>query len=353
MVMKWDMEILSKPATTKPVMIDPFGRHIRYLRLSVTDRCDFRCFYCMEEHMTFLPKRDLLSLEELEQVANCFIDLGVRKLRLTGGEPLMRRNIMWLIERLGKRINAKNHDGCGLDELTLTTNGSQLTKYAKPLYEAGVRRINVSLDSLKEERFQSITRKGNLPQVMEGIFAAKAAGLHIKINMVALKSLNDDEVMDMLDWCHQHQFDLTFIEVMPMGDIGNEQRLEQYWSLSDLRQALEKHVTLTPLAFRTAGPARYFKVEETNQMLGFITPLSHNFCENCNRVRLTCTGTLYSCLGQDDHMELRDIIRTQDKAALQQAIHQAIALKPKGHDFIIDRQRGVNRQARFMSTTGG
>jgi len=329
-------------------MIDPFGRTVSYLRVSVTDRCDFRCVYCMAEDMTFLPRSDLLSLEELDRLCSAFIRMGVRKLRLTGGEPLVRRGIMDLIRRLGRHIPTR-----ALDELTLTTNASQLAKYADELADAGVRRINVSLDTLDADRFTILTRWGRLPQVLEGIFAAKRAGLRIKINMVALRDMMEAEYDRMIAWCGEHGFDLTLIEVMPMGDIG-PQRIDQYLPLTELRQQLAQRWTLIDSDYRTGGPARYVTVEETGQRLGFITPLTHNFCESCNRVRLTCTGTLYMCLGQDDAADLRQVLRSGvDDAGVEEAIRQAIAHKPKGHDFIIDRARPAAAVVRHMSVTGG
>jgi cyclic pyranopterin phosphate synthase len=327
-------------------MIDPFGRAITYLRVSVTDRCDFRCTYCMAEDMVFLPKSDLLSLEELDRLCNAFIGRGVTKLRLTGGEPLVRRNVMWLIERLGARL------GHGLEELTLTTNGSQLARHAAGLARAGVKRINVSLDTLDPDNFARITRWGRLPQVLEGIFAAKAAGLAIKINAVALAGQNEDELSDMLAWCGQHGFDLCLIETMPMGDI-DEDRTARYLPLSLVKAQLSRHWTLTSSDYATGGPARYFDVAETGRRLGLITPMTHNFCEGCNRVRLTCTGTLYMCLGQDDAADLRAPLRASAADdELNQAITAAIAAKPKGHDFVIGRhaQPAVKRH---MSVTGG
>ncbi|MEK9904545.1 MAG: GTP 3',8-cyclase MoaA [Rhodospirillales bacterium] len=330
-------------------IIDPFGLAISYLRVSVTDRCDFRCVYCMSENMSFLPKKDLLTLEELERVCRVFVDLGVRKLRLTGGEPLVRRNVMELINNLGKLIGQGK-----LDELTLTTNGSQLARFAAPLVAAGVRRINVSLDTLDPEKFKAITRWGRLEQVLEGLEAAKHAGLSIKINAVALKGVNEHEIDRMLDWCGNEGFDLTLIEVMPMGDIGGEDRLEQYLPLSLVRSRLQKRFTLEESSHRTGGPARYFDIKETGQRLGFITPLTHNFCEDCNRVRLTCTGTLFMCLGQDDDADLREPLRSsEDDHAVKQAIQNAIARKPKGHDFVIDRRQGAQSVGRHMSVTGG
>lgn len=330
-------------------VIDPFGRAITYLRVSVTDRCDFRCVYCMSEHMSFLPKKDLLTLEELERVCRAFVRLGVRKLRLTGGEPLVRRNVMQLIQNLGGLIDAG-----ALDELTLTTNGSQLERFAVPLVDAGVRRVNVSLDTLDATKFKDITRWGRLDQVLRGLEAAKQAGLQIKINAVALKGVNEDEIERMLDWCGAEGFDLTLIEVMPMGDIGGEERLDQYLPLSLVRANLAKRFTLEESTHKTGGPARYFDVKETGQRLGFITPLTHNFCEACNRVRMTCTGTLYMCLGQEDAADLREPLRSSsDDAALEAAVRDAIAHKPKGHDFVIDRRQGAKSVGRHMSVTGG
>ncbi|MDQ2805062.1 MAG: GTP 3',8-cyclase MoaA [Pseudomonadota bacterium] len=328
-------------------MIDPFGRAISYLRVSVTDRCDLRCVYCMAEDMTFLPKKDVLTLEELERIATAFIRLGTRKLRLTGGEPLVRRNVMTLFERLGSRI------GNGLDELTLTSNGTQLARHAEALVAAGVRRINVSLDTLDPTKFAAITRWGRIEQVQDGIFAAKAAGLAVKINAVALKGVNEQEFDQMLAWCGEHGFDLCLIETMPMGDISGD-RTDQYLPLSLVRSRLRRRWTLNETAYRTGGPARYFDVAETGRRIGFITPMTHNFCESCNRVRLTCTGTLYMCLGQNDHADLRAVLRDgADDAALEAAIRGAIARKPKGHDFIIDRRHDRPAVARHMSVTGG
>jgi len=329
-------------------MIDPFGRHVSYMRVSVTDRCDFRCVYCMAEDMTFLPKKDVLSLEELERLCGAFIRRGVRKLRLTGGEPLVRRGIMTLINNLGKHLETG-----ALDELTLTTNGSQLARYADDLVAAGVRRINVSVDTLDPDKFREATRWGRLEQVMEGLAAAKKAGLAVKINAVALKHLNAAEFDDMIRWCGENGFDLTLIETMPLGEI-NEDRVDQYLPLSEVRQDLDKRWTLTDIPYRTGGPARYTEIEETGRKLGFITPLTHNFCESCNRVRLTCTGTLYMCLGQEDAADLRAPLRaSDDDAVLDQAITDAIARKPKGHDFIIDRRNQGPAVGRHMSMTGG
>jgi cyclic pyranopterin phosphate synthase len=332
-----------------PQLIDPFQRAITYLRVSVTDRCDFRCLYCMSEEMTFLPRRDLLTLEELDRLCTNFIGLGVRKLRITGGEPLVRKNIMWFFDRMGR------HLGTGaLDELTVTTNGSQLSRFAQPLADAGVRRVNVSLDTLDEAKFKRITRWGRLAQVLDGINAAQKAGLKVKINAVALKGTNDDEIETMAEWCASMGMDLTFIEVMPMGEMGEENRLDQYYALDDLRADLGKRWTLTESDFKTGGPARYFRVEETGQRIGFITPLTHNFCESCNRVRLTCTGQLYMCLGQDDDADLRAVMRGgADDARLETAIREAITRKPKGHDFDYSRQQVEGQVTRHMNVTGG
>jgi GTP 3',8-cyclase len=330
-------------------LIDPFARAIRYLRVSVTDRCDFRCVYCMSENMTFLPKADLLTLEELDRMCSAFIRLGVEKLRITGGEPLVRRGIMTFFQSMTRHLASG-----ALQELTLTTNGSQLEKYAADLYAAGVRRINVSLDTLDEAKFAQITRWGRLPQVLRGIDAAQAAGLKVKINAVALKGFNEDELFTLTEWCASRAMDLTFIEVMPMGDIGNEDRLGQYWSLRDLRATLSEQYTLTDLSERSGGPARYVRVEQTGAKIGFITPLSHNFCESCNRVRLTCTGEIYTCLGQEGHSDLRGPLRAStEDAPLENAIRAAIGLKPKGHDFDYSRQKVDGQVSRHMSHTGG
>ncbi|MEO1092338.1 MAG: GTP 3',8-cyclase MoaA [Pseudomonadota bacterium] len=330
------------------MLVDPFQRAVTYVRLSVTDRCDFRCGYCMAEHMTFLPKRDLLTLEELDRLASAFVALGVRKIRLTGGEPLVRRNVLWLIERLCRHVDAGR-----LDELTLTTNGSQLAKLADRLVDTGVRRINVSLDTLNADRFRAITRWGDFHQVMSGIQAAKNAGLQVKINAVALKGVNEDELDRMLGWCGEEGFDLTLIETMPMGEI-DEDRTDQYLPLSRVRAQLERRWTLIDTDYRTGGPARYVHVQETGRRLGFITPLTHNFCESCNRVRVTCTGTMVMCLGQDDSADLRSALRASaDDAALIDAIREGITRKPRGHDFVIDRRRRRPAVARHMSVTGG
>jgi cyclic pyranopterin phosphate synthase len=329
-------------------LIDPHGRTVDYLRVSVTDRCDFRCVYCMAEDMTFLPKKDILSLEELERVCSAFVERGVTKLRLTGGEPLVRRNIMWLIESLSRHLKTGS-----LRELTLTTNASQLEKYAQPLADAGVKRLNVSLDTLDAEKFTAITRWGKLEKVLAGLEAAKRAGLAIKINAVALKGVNDGEFDRLVGWCGDEGFDLTFIEVMPMGEIG-ETRLDQYLPLSMVRAKLKESWTLEDIDYSTGGPARYVKVKETGGRIGFITPLTHNFCESCNRVRLTCTGMLYMCLGQDDDADLRAAVRADDdNTALMAAIDEAIGRKPKGHDFVIDRRTRAPAVERHMSVTGG
>ena len=329
-------------------MIDPFGRAITYLRVSVTDRCDFRCVYCMAEDMTFLPKRDLLTLEELDRLCTAFIDKGVRKLRLTGGEPLVRRNIMSLFRALGRHIEAGR-----LDELTVTTNGSQLERFANELYDAGVRRINVSLDTLDKAKFKSITRWGEIGKVMAGIKAAQDAGLAVKINTVALKGVNDDEIENMIRWAHGEGMDMTLIETMPMGDIDGD-RTDQYLPLSLLRADLAERFSMEDIPYKTGGPARYVTIEETGGRLGFITPMTHNFCESCNRVRITCTGTLYMCLGQDDAADLREPLRASEgNELLGAAIDEAILRKPKGHDFVIDRRSNRPSVSRHMSVTGG
>ncbi len=328
-------------------MIDPFGRPITYLRVSVTDRCDFRCVYCMSEDMVFMPKKDLLTLEELDRLCAAFIRLGVNKLRLTGGEPLVRRDVMWLIRSLGKKL------GQGLDELTLTTNGSQLGRYADDLAAAGVKRINVSIDTLDPAKFEQITRWGKLGAVLDGVMAAKAAGLKIKINTVALKGINEDEIDQLIEFCGQQQFDLCLIETMPLGEIDGD-RLTQYLPLSLVRARLARRWTMTPSSYATGGPARYVDIAETGQRLGFITPLTHNFCENCNRVRLTCTGTLFMCLGQEDAADLRAPLRSSPgDTGLDAAILEAIVRKPKGHDFVIDRRDNRPALTRHMSVTGG
>ena len=329
-------------------MIDPFGREVSYLRVSVTDRCDFRCVYCMSENMTFLPKADVLSLEELDRLCSAFVRNGVRKLRLTGGEPLVRRNIMSLFRSLSRHLESG-----ALKELTLTTNGSQLSKYATELVDCGVRRINVSLDSLNADKFKQLTRWGDLNKVFAGIQAAKAAGLAIKINTVALKNFNEGEIEDLIRWCGEEGHDMTLIETMPLGDIGGD-RVEQYLPLSKVRTHLEETFTLTDIDHKSGGPARYVEVKETGRMLGFITPLTHNFCEGCNRVRLTCTGTLYMCLGQDDAADLRAPLRASEADDLvDAAILEAIDRKPKGHDFVIDRAGQAPALSRHMNVTGG
>ena len=331
-----------------PQLIDPFGREISYLRVSVTDRCDFRCVYCMAEDMTFLPKKEILTLEELDRLCSAFVARGVRKLRLTGGEPLVRRNIMGLVEGLSRHLASG-----ALEELTLTTNGSQLARFAGDLVRHGVRRVNVSLDTRDAEKFRAITRWGDLAKVLEGIAAAKAAGLAVKLNMVALKGLNEAEIPDMLEWCHGQNIDLTLIETMPLGDIDGD-RTDQYLPLSLVRAKLAERYTLEDIAYKTGGPARYMRVKETGGRLGLITPLTHNFCETCNRVRLTCTGTLYMCLGQDDAADLRSPLRASESdEILQRAIDEAISRKPKGHDFVIDRRQKKPAVARHMSVTGG
>ena len=329
-------------------MIDPFGRAISYLRVSVTDRCDFRCTYCMAENMTFLPKKDLLTLEELDRLCSVFIEKGVRKLRLTGGEPLVRKNVMHLVRELSRHLKSG-----ALDELTLTTNGSQLARFAGELADCGVRRINVSLDTLDPVKFHQVTRWGHLDKVMAGIDAAQAAGLGVKLNAVALKNFNDGEIPDMLQWAHGRGMDLTVIETMPMGEI-EEDRTDRYLPLSLLRASLERRFTLRDIPYRTGGPARYVEVAETGGRLGFITPMTHNFCESCNRVRLTCTGTLYMCLGQEDAADLRAPLRASEgNELLAAAIDEAIGRKPKGHDFVIDRRTNKPSVTRHMSVTGG
>ena len=329
-------------------LIDPFGRHVSYLRVSVTDRCDFRCVYCMAENMTFLPRQDLLTLEELDRVCSAFIAQGVRKLRLTGGEPLVRKGIMTLVESLSRHLKSG-----ALEELTLTTNGSQLAKYAKELAQHGVKRINVSVDTLDPVKFREITRWGELPKVLDGIKAAQDAGIHVKINAVALKSVNEHEIPSMVRWCHEQKTDLTLIETMPLGDIDGD-RTDQYLPLSVVRAQLMDQFTLEDIPYKTGGPARYVRVTETGGRIGFITPLTHNFCESCNRVRLTCTGTLFMCLGQEDAADLRKPLRASESdALLNQAIMEAISRKPKGHDFIIDRNHNKPALSRHMSVTGG
>lgn len=332
---------------TRP-MVDPYGRHVSYLRVSVTDRCDFRCVYCMSEHMTFLPKKDLLTLEELDRLCSAFVARGVSKLRITGGEPLVRKNIMWLFKALGRHLETG-----ALEELTLTTNASQLARYADELKACGVRRVNVSLDTLDAEKFRKITRWGELHQVMSGLDAADKAGLKIKINAVALKDVNEHEVEDLIRFAHGRGYDLTLIETMPLGDIDGD-RTEQFLPLSVVRARLLDKFTLSDIPYKTGGPARYVEVKETGGRLGFITPMTHNFCESCNRVRLTCTGTLYMCLGQEDAADLRAPLRASaSDEALMRAIDEAISRKPKGHDFVIDRRTKRPAVGRHMSVTGG
>ncbi len=334
--------------TSPTELIDPFGRSVDYIRVSVTDRCDFRCVYCMAEEMTFLPKSELLSLEELEQVCRNFMAMGTRKIRLTGGEPLVRRNIMQLIRNLGSEVKSGN-----LDELTITTNGSQLHKMAEELVDAGIKRLNISIDTLDPHRFREITRWGDLDNVLAGLEAAKKAGLAIKLNAVALKGVNEFELGDMVAWAGVQGFDMTIIEVMPMGDIGNENRVDQYLPLSQVRSQLARRFTLIDSEYQTPGPARYVSVTETGQRLGFITPLTHNFCESCNRVRVTCTGQLYMCLGQDDNADLASALRNGGDAGLKSAIVEAIGRKPKGHDFVISRRASSASVGRHMNVTGG
>jgi len=329
------------------MLIDPFQRKISYVRVSVTDRCDFRCTYCMSEDMEFLPKKDVLSLEELDRLCNTFIDLGVKKLRITGGEPLVRKNIMQLFSNLGKKL------GHGLEELTLTTNGSQLDRYAKDLFENGVRRINVSLDSLEKNKFKKITRIGDLDKVINGIMVAKKAGLKIKINAVALKGINDNEILNLVNWCGENKFSLTFIEVMPMGEIG-EKRADQYMPLTEVKSLIQTKYSLTEDSLRTGGPARYVHCHETDQKIGFITPHTHNFCELCNRVRITCTGEMYMCLGQQDKADLKTPLRrSENNQVLKDVIYEAISRKPKGHDFVIERKENEQFVPRHMNVTGG
>ncbi|MCL2713270.1 MAG: GTP 3',8-cyclase MoaA [Alphaproteobacteria bacterium] len=329
-------------------LTDPFGRIITYLRVSVTDRCDFRCFYCMSEHMSFLPRSEVLTLEELERLCSAFIARGVTRLRLTGGEPLVRRNVMSLIGALSRHLATG-----ALSELTLTTNGSRLVRHAGELAACGIRRINVSLDTLDAVKFRHITRGGEVERILAGIAAAREAGLAVKINTVALRGINEDEIPSLIRWAHGLGMILTLIEVMPLGDTGAE-RIDHYLPLPEVREHLAREFTLTGLEERTAGPARYMRVEETAGKIGFITPLTHNFCESCNRVRITCTGTLHSCLGHDDATDLRQKLRVSpDNAVLAAAIEQAIALKPRGHDFVIDRASDRPGVRRHMNVTGG
>ena len=328
-------------------LIDPFSRQITYLRLSVTDRCDLRCTYCMDENVRFVPKKQLLSLEELDRLASSFIALGVRKIRLTGGEPLVRKNVLWLVERLSRHL----HDG-SLDELTMTSNGTQLARFADQLAGAGVRRINVSLDTRDPQKFHEITRRGDLTTVLEGIDAALKAGLKVKINMVAIKGFNDDEIAPMMEWAHAKGMDLTLIEVMPFGD--GERWLPNLVGLDEIRAGLESKYTLRDDDLRTGGPARYVNVRETGGRLGLITPMSGNFCEGCNRIRVTCRGHLYQCLGHENHVDLRAALQQhEDDAALNAAIRTAIGAKPEGHDFAQRRECGTPKAKRAMSSTGG
>lgn len=337
---------MTAPIAPANPLIDSFGRRVSYLRISVTDRCDFRCVYCMAEDMTFLPKKDVLSFEEIEAIAGAFIARGTTKIRLTGGEPLVRRDIIDLVRSLGRRI------GHGLDELTITTNGSQLARHADNLVAAGVKRINVSLDTLDTDRFAAITRRGRLGDVLTGIEAAQAAGLAIKINMVAMRGVNDDEIEPMMEWAHGRGLGLTLIEGMPLGEVGID-RVDTYLPLRELHDRLARRYTLSRLDKRTGGPARYVHVAETGGILGFITPMSHNFCESCNRVRLTATGQLFLCLGQDDQVNLRDAWRNGGAAGLDAALDHAMLIKPKGHDFVLDRTHTEPAVARHMSVTGG
>jgi GTP 3',8-cyclase len=346
-----DIHTLDRDGSAKAVLsplVDKFGRAITYLRVSVTDRCDFRCVYCMAENMTFLPKRDLLSLEELDRLCSAFVARGVKKLRLTGGEPLVRRDIMLLFRSLSRHLASG-----ALEELTLTTNGSQLGRFAEELAACGVKRVNISLDTLDAEKFREVTRWGDLAKVLAGIDAAQKAGLHVKINAVALKGVNEDEIPSLIEWAHGRGMDLSLIEVMPLGDIGPE-RVDQYLPLSLVRARLAQHFALEDIDYRTGGPARYLRVSETGGRLGFITPLTHNFCEGCNRVRVTCTGTLFMCLGQEDSADLRTPLRASEADhLLQTAIDEAISRKPRGHDFVIDRRTRQPALARHMSMTGG
>jgi GTP 3',8-cyclase len=336
------------PTQPLPALVDRYGRSITYLRVSVTDRCDFRCVYCMSEHMSFLPRRELLTLEELDRICSAFVSRGVRKLRITGGEPLVRKNIMWLFQTLSRHLDAGQ-----LDELTVTTNGSQLKRFASDLKSAGVERINVSLDTLKPDRFRAITRWGDFSTVMQGLDAADAAGLKVKINVVALKGTNEDEIDDLIRFAHGRGYDLTLIETMPLGEVDGD-RHDQYLPLSIVRARLLDRWTFEDIPHRTGGPARYVRITETGGRLGFITPMTHNFCESCNRVRLTCTGTLYMCLGQEDAADLRTPLRlSEGNERVEQAIEEAISRKPRGHDFVIDRRRNRPAVGRHMSVTGG
>jgi len=333
--------------TRKPPLIDQFARRISYLRLSVTDRCDLRCAYCMPERQTFLPKAEVLTLEELYDLALGFIDRGITKLRITGGEPLVRRDVIDLIRALGRRV------GNGLDELTLTTNGMRLAEFADDIAAAGVRRINVSLDTLQRDRFASLTRRDSLAQVLEGIAAARAAGLKVKLNTVALKGINENEIAELIAWGHGQGYEVTLIEVMPLGEV-DEDRFDHYLPLSVVREDLERRWTLTPSGHRTGGPARYFDIAETGGRLGLITPLTNNFCDGCNRIRVTATGQLYACLGGSERVDLRAALRSADPAtAIAEALDIAMKIKPERHHFVIDRPGGAPALARHMSMTGG
>jgi cyclic pyranopterin phosphate synthase len=341
----YDDPFTEETAAAAP-LVDAFGRTVTYLRVSVTDRCDLRCVYCMAEHMSFLPKAEVLTLEELDRISSAFVGLGVRKLRITGGEPLVRKGVVGLFQSLSRHLRSG-----ALDELTLTTNGTRLAEFAQPLADLGVRRINVSLDTLKPDLFRALTRGGDLAKVLAGIDAAQAAGLKVKINAVALKQDNADELPELIRWAHGRGLEMTLIETMPLGEVEAD-RTDQYLSLTGLRAELESFWTLRDLDVSTGGPARYVQVEETGGRLGFITPLSHNFCESCNRVRLTCTGVLHSCLGRDDASDLRAVLRAgATDEALVQAVRAAVDAKPKGHDFQI--ARAAPAVARHMSTTGG
>ena len=342
-----DKPISIKGQSGKKGLMDPFARQIIYLRLSVTDRCDLRCTYCMEENVHFVPRREVLSLEELDRLASSFVSLGVRKIRLTGGEPLVRKGIVWLVQRLGRHLESG-----ALDELTLTSNGTQLHRYAKELAEAGVKRINISLDTRDAQKFREISRIGELSTVLRGIDAALEAGLKVKINMVAIKDFNDCEIADMMVWAHAKGMDLTLIEVMPFGD--GERWLPNLIGLDDVRARLGDKFTLEEDELRTGGPARYVRVKETGGRLGLITPMSGNFCEGCNRIRVTCRGRLYQCLGHEQYVDLRATMQEHtDDEALKAAIHTAIAAKPKGHDFAERRSCGTPNAKRDMSATGG
>ena len=348
MVSSGSEKIIISPQSQNAELIDPFGRMVNYVRISVTDRCDFRCVYCMAENMNFLPKKELLSLEELDRLCSTFVDLGVKKLRITGGEPLVRKNIIELFKSLSRHLETGQ-----LEEMLVTTNGSQLSKLAPDLYATGVRRINVSMDTLDPKKFQAITRWGQIDQVLDGIKAAQKAGLKVKINAVALKGVNEFEIPHMMYWAHDQGMDFTLIETMPLGDIDGD-RTDQYLPLSQVRSSLEKNYTLTPNSYKTGGPARYVDVKETGGQLGFITPMTHNFCESCNRVRVTCTGEMFMCLGQEDKADLRSALRSHESNdALKTAIYEAIDRKPKGHDFIIDRNSKTPAVSRHMSVTGG